>query len=449
MQITMPSNVKKIIDRLQSEGYEAYAVGGCVRDSYLGLSPHDWDITTNALPHQVKSLFRRTIDVGIQHGTVVIMIGDEGYEVTTYRIDGEYEDSRHPKEVTFTSNLEEDLKRRDFTINAMAYSEKTGIIDLFNGIDDLNNGIIRAVGDAKERFAEDALRMLRALRFSARFGYTIEKDTKDAIRELAPTLANISAERIREELEKLIVSKHPDRMRDAYELGVTKVFLPEWDSMMECEQNTPYHYLNVGEHTIKALENLVVNYPELPEKQNRILRIAILLHDVAKPIMKTTGEDGIDHFKGHPEEGAKLAKDILRRLKYDNDTINKVIVLVRYHDLRPRLTYPAIRKAMAKVGAEAIPDLMIVKHVDMDAQSDYMFEDKKRLLDGFEGMSSKVLEDKDPLTIKELAVTGRDLIEAGVAQGPALGEILNDLLDIVLDNPKLNTKQELLERISK
>ena len=449
MQITMPSNVKKIIDRLQSEGYEAYAVGGCVRDSYLGLSPHDWDMTTNALPHQVKSLFRRTIDVGIQHGTVVIMIGDEGYEVTTYRIDGEYEDSRHPKEVTFTSNLEEDLKRRDFTINAMAYSEKTGIIDLFNGIDDLNNGIIRAVGDAKERFAEDALRMLRALRFSARFGYTIEKDTKDAIRELAPTLANISAERIREELEKLIVSKHPDRMRDAYELGVTKVFLPEWDSMMECEQNTPYHYLSVGEHTIKALENLVVNYPELPEKQNRILRIAMLLHDVAKPMMKTTDEDGTDHFKGHPEEGAKLAKDILRRLKYDNDTINKVIVLVRYHDLRPRLTYPAIRKAMAKVGAEAIPDLMIVKHVDMDAQSDYMFEDKKRLLDGFEGMSSKVLKDKDPLTIKELAVTGRDLIEAGVAQGPALGEILNDLLDIVLDNPKLNTKQELLERISK
>lgn len=449
MQITMPSNVKKIIDRLQSEGYEAYAVGGCVRDSYLGLSPHDWDITTNALPHQVKSLFRRTIDVGIQHGTVVIMIGDEGYEVTTYRIDGEYEDSRHPKEVTFTSSLEEDLKRRDFTINAMAYSEKTGIIDLFNGIDDLNNGIIRAVGNAKERFAEDALRMLRALRFSARFGYTIEKDTKDAIRELAPTLANISAERIREELEKLIVSKHPDRMRDAYELGVTKVFLPEWDSMMECEQNTPYHYLSVGEHTIKALENLVVNYPDLPEKQNRILRIAMLLHDVAKPMMKTTDEDGTDHFKGHPEEGAKLAKDILRRLKYDNDTINKVIVLVKYHDLRPRLTYPAIRKAMAKVGAEAIPELMIVKHVDMDAQSDYMLEDKKQLLDGFESMSSKVLEDKDPLTIKELAVTGRDLIEAGVTQGPALGEVLNNLLDIVLDNPKLNTKQELLERISK
>lgn len=449
MQLTMPDNVRFIINKLQDNGYEAYAVGGCVRDSYLGEVPHDWDITTNALPHQVKSLFRRTIDVGIVHGTVKIMIGDDGYEVTTYRIDGEYEDSRHPKEVTFTLSLEEDLKRRDFTINAMAYSEKTGIIDLFGGIQDLKAGIIRAVGDPKERFSEDALRMLRALRFSARFGYEIEENTQNAIRQLAPTLANISAERIREELEKLILSDNPDRMRWAYELGVTKVFFPEWDAMMECEQNTPYHYLSVGEHTIKAMEYLVTDYSNLDEKDARVVRIATMLHDVAKPIMKTTDEEGIDHFKGHPDEGAILAPKILRRLKYDNDTIRKVTTLVQYHDLRPRLTYPYVRRAMAKVGASSIDNLMILKHVDLKAQSDYKLAEKSENLEAFEKMSGIILDNKDPLTIKELAVTGSDLIKLGITPGPKLGELLECLLLEVMDKPEINTTEELLTRVEK
>ena len=226
-----PAKVRTIISRLQDAGYEAYAVGGCVRDSYMGRIPNDWDITTNALPAQVKEIFRRTIDVGIEHGTVKVMMGNDGYEVTTYRIDGEYEDSRHPKEVTFTSDLAEDLRRRDFTINAMAYSEKTGLVDLFGGMQDLRDGVIRAVGDPAERFDEDALRMLRALRFSAAFDFKIEDETAKAISRLCGNLANISAERIRTELEKLICSDHPGRLRQAYDLGVTAVIFPEWDVM--------------------------------------------------------------------------------------------------------------------------------------------------------------------------------------------------------------------------
>lgn len=447
MQLIMPDDVRMIIDKLQEEGYEAFAVGGCVRDSYLGKTPHDWDITTNALPEEVKSLFRRTIDVGIQHGTVVVMVGDEGYEITTYRIDGEYEDNRHPKEVVFTASLAEDLRRRDFTINAMAYSEKTGIVDLFGGIDDLKRGIIRAVGNPRERFSEDALRILRAIRFSARFGYEIEEQTKEAIKELAPTLSNISAERIRDELEKMIMTDNPDRMRTAYELGVTKIILPEWDAMMECEQNSPYHYLSVGEHTIKALEFLVDKFNELPMKDMRIVRIATLLHDVAKPSMKTTDAAGVDHFKKHPEAGVDMVKNILRRLKYDNETIDVVTKLVRYHDLRPRHTLPAVRRAIIAVGIDNIPNLMIVKQADMAAQSNYHYDEKMEDYNSFYNLYLQIYENNDPLSIKDLAVTGRDLMEAGVASGPEMGIILNGLLQLVIDNPRINNKESLMDKI--
>lgn len=446
MQLIMPDNVRYIINKLQDAGYEAYAVGGCVRDSYLGYTPHDWDITTNALPMQVKELFRRTIDVGIKHGTVKIMMGKEGYEVTTYRIDGEYEDSRHPKEVVFTKSLSEDLKRRDFTINAMAYSEKTGIIDLFDGIGDIKRGIIRAVGEPKERFTEDALRMLRALRFSARLGYEIDDETKEAIRDLAPTLEKISAERIREELEKLLMTDNPDRLVMAYELGVTKVIFPEWDKMIECEQNTPHHYLTVGKHTLKAIYNLI-DYPEeIDEKNQRILRIATLLHDVAKPVMKTTDDEGVDHFKGHPEKGAQMAKDILRRLKYDNDTIDAVEILVRYHDLRPRLTYPKVRLAMSRIGATSIPNLMILKYADLMAQSDYQYESKYEDYTKFKRMSAEILDAKDALAVKDLVINGKDLISIGIPAGPKMGEILSHLLSLVLDDPSLNDKEVLMKK---
>ena len=445
MQLFMPDNVKMIIQRLQEAGYEAYAVGGCVRDSYLGKTPHDWDITTSALPLEVKSLFRRTIDVGIQHGTVKIMIGDEGYEVTTYRIDGEYEDNRHPKEVIFTKSLEEDLKRRDFTINAMAYSEKTGIIDLFGGIEDLKIGLIRAVGDPYERFSEDALRILRALRFSAKFSFVIETKTRQAIEELAPTLSKISAERIREELEKMLMTENPDRLCWAYELGVSKVIFPEWDDMMVCGQNTPHHIYSAGYHTLRVIESLRDRYGQEPLYDQRILRIAGLLHDIAKPIMKTTDANGVDHFKGHPEKGVDLAKVILRRLKYDNDTINKVCVLIKYHDVRPILDLKHVRKVVVKVGVENFPLLIKLKWADLEGQSRYERKEKENSIIELERLYQEIMDAKDCLSIKDLAVNGRDLIETGIPAGPELGNILDKMLETVLEDPTRNTREELMK----
>ncbi|MCR5590907.1 MAG: HD domain-containing protein [Lachnospiraceae bacterium] len=448
MHIEVPPKVATIINKLQDNGYEAYAVGGCVRDSYLGITPNDWDITTNALPAQVKALFRRTVDIGIEHGTVKVMMGDDGFEITTYRIDGEYEDRRHPKNVTFTADLAEDLKRRDFTINAMAYSEKTGLVDLFGGTEDLKAGLIRAVGDPEERFSEDALRILRALRFSARFGYDIEEKTKAAIIRMAPNLSEISAERIRDELEKLICSDNPDRLRWAYIFKVTSVIFPEWDVMMECMQTTPHHFTNVGDHTILVLEYIVKNYAGLPAKDDRQLRLAALLHDIAKPDKKITGDDNINHFTGHPEMSEEMSENVLRRLKYDNDTINAVKHLVRYHDDTPRLTYPAVRRFMIKAGVPNMENLIRLKYADLYAHTGYKLEEKLDKIRKLEEMYRKIIEDGDCLSVKDLAVNGHDLMDMGIPNGPAIGEALAKLLDKVLDNPSMNEKDRLLQSLN-
>lgn len=442
-----PAKVRTIISRLQDAGYEAYAVGGCVRDSYMGRIPNDWDITTNALPAQVKEIFRRTIDVGIEHGTVKVMMGNDGYEVTTYRIDGEYEDSRHPKEVTFTSDLAEDLRRRDFTINAMAYSEKTGLVDLFGGMQDLKDGVIRAVGDPAERFDEDALRMLRALRFSAAFDFKIEDETAKAISRLRGNLANISAERIRTELEKLICSDHPGRLRQAYDLGVTAVIFPEWDVMTECEQVTPHHFTNVGDHTIVALEYIVKHFHDIDKKEDRILRIATMLHDIAKPAKKFRGDDGADHFKGHPEEGVAMAESFLRRLKYDNDTIKRVKKLVRFHDDTPELTYPSVRRFIVDVEASNMDNLMRLKLADLYAHTDYKREEKLRRIETLDEMYRQIIKDGDCLSVSSLAVGGNDLMAEGIPAGPVIGSALSKLLEAVLDDPSVNEREKLLDII--
>ena len=303
MTIQLPEDVKKIIEIIEKAGYEAYAVGGCVRDSLLLRNPNDWDITTSAKPEKVKELFKKTIDTGIEHGTVTVMMHHVGYEVTTYRIDGEYEDARHPKNVTFTSNLIEDLKRRDFTINAMAYNDRSGIVDAFDGISDLEKGIIRAVGNPRERFDEDALRMMRAVRFSAQLGYSIEEDTKKAIQELSINLQKISAERIQVELVKLVSSDHPEKMRDLYETGITAVILPEFDKAMVTAQNNPHHCYTVGEHIIQSMA---------ASDADKNIRLAMLYHDIGKPACLTTDEKGIDHFYGHPEVSGQICKAFRR-----------------------------------------------------------------------------------------------------------------------------------------
>lgn len=448
MQITLPEKVKRIIRTLQDGGYEAYAVGGCVRDSCLGRQPEDWDITTSAKPGEIKALFRRTVDTGIRHGTVTVLYGNEGFEVTTYRIDGDYEDSRHPKEVTFTTNLKEDLKRRDFTINAMAYSEETGIVDAFGGLADLENGIIRAVGNAQERFTEDALRILRAIRFSAQLGYTIEEETKRAIRELAPSLIHISTERIRVELVKLLLSEHPDRLRIAYETGVTAVILPELDRMFETKQNTPYHCFDVGEHTLYALQASCLEDAHLDSGEKRLLRLSLLFHDMGKPEEHTVDEQGISHFYHHARRSEELTIQIMRRLKFDNDTLYKTAKLVKYHDYRPKLTMPRVRRVLVEIGPELMPVLFAVKRADIAAQSDYKRKEKLTYTAEFEQRCRQVIADGDCISIKTLAVTGKDLIEAGMRPGRELGDTLQNLFLDVLGEPSHNTKEYLLSQIN-
>lgn len=449
MHIDIPENVAAIINRFNENGYEAYAVGGCVRDSLLHKQPQDWDITTSATPDEIKRLFNKTIDTGIAHGTVTVRIGGEGYEVTTYRIDGEYEDCRHPKSVCFTASLTEDLKRRDFTINAMAYNPDEGVIDIFGGMDDLKAGIIRCVGNADERFNEDALRTLRAVRFAGQLGFNIEEKTYKAICNASQKIKNVSYERIRVELSKLLISDGPDRLIEAYNTGLTGVFLPEWDRMMETTQNNPNHIYTVGVHTIKAVEAVKRIYRGNDERELRILSWSAFLHDVAKPVCRKCDENGIEHFYGHPEKGAEMASVILRRLKFDNYTINMVSRLIRYHDYRFTGSKKELRRFVSRAGLDIMPLLFVLMEADVSAQSDYNREDKYRLLDISKELLKEIINDKETLTIKELKINGRDLIEMGITEGTQIGDILNTLFGEVIDNPELNDREYLLLRAKK
>jgi len=436
MKIQLPEKVSHIIQTLQEHGYEAYAVGGCVRDSILGRVPDDWDITTSATPLETKALFSRTFDTGIEHGTITVLLDKDAFEVTTYRVDGKYEDSRHPSEVTFTRSLKEDLLRRDFTMNAMAYNDSEGLVDIFGGLQDLNNKTIRCVGNAKARFGEDALRILRAVRFAAQLGFKIEEKTRLGIVELAPTLANISAERIQVELIKMLVSPNPVMIKTAYELGITKVILPEFDVMMQTEQETPHHKYSVGEHTLKSLEFV---------RPDKVLRLTMLFHDVAKPVMKTIDEKGVAHFKMHDVKGVEMTKQILRRLKFDNDTMNKVVKLVQYHDYRMPAEAKNVRRAMNKIGEDLFPYYLEVRRADALAQSEYMQEEKLQNIEEIKFRYEEIVKRQECVSLKDLAVSGSDLIAEGMKPGKEIGEILNKLLEMVIENPELNSKEKLLE----
>ncbi|MCM1121322.1 MAG: CCA tRNA nucleotidyltransferase [Eubacterium sp.] len=435
MQIQLPDKVNKIINTLAAAGFEAYAVGGCVRDCVMRRAPNDWDITTSAKPKQIKGLFPRTIDTGIKHGTVTVMLDREGFEVTTYRIDGDYEDGRHPKEVTFTACLEEDLKRRDFTINSMAYNEQDGLVDIFGGMKDIRQGVIRCVGNAQERFTEDALRMLRAVRFSAQLGYCIEEGTQDAIRQLASNLKLISAERIQMELVKLAVSPHPDYLRTAYETGITAQIMPEFDLCMRTAQNNPHHCYSVGEHILHSMQEI---------EPDKVLRLGMLFHDIGKPQTLMIDEEGITHNKGHAAVGEKITGDILRRLKFDNDTMDKVIKIVRYHDQEIELTESGVRRAVNRIGEDIFPMLFAVRRADVLAQSDYMREEKLQKLALLKEIYDGICKRRECLSLKDMAITGSDLIALGMAPGREIGELLHELLELVLEEPERNTREELL-----
>ena len=404
VRIALPKDVKHIIDVLMENGYEAYAVGGCVRDSILGRVPGDWDITTSALPMQVKELFRHTVDTGIQHGTVTVMLGRNGYEVTTYRIDGKYEDSRHPESVEFTPKLEEDLKRRDFTINAMAYNDEHGIVDIFDGVGDLQRKIIRCVGNAHDRFDEDALRILRAVRFSVQLGFGIEENTARAAKELAVNLKRISSERIHTEFNKMLKSAHPDYFSVADAIGIMEIVLPE------------YHVMSAQDKAfVGALAKECAC--QLPERYAAMLFMS----------------------GGYSEEGpADTAKRVLKRLKLDNDTINTASMLLRFGMLEITDDEPRIRHIIYETG-----DKNILRILDFRAAYEKCIgndiTDVRRMYD----ICNMIFERGDCVSLKNLAITGRELIAMGVPAGRQMGEILNSLLMLVLDNPQLNDREQL------
>lgn len=437
MKIVLPENVRRIINELDKQGHEAFAVGGCVRDSILGREPNDWDITTSASPEEVKNIFSHTIDTGIEHGTVTVMLDRVGYEVTTYRIDGKYEDGRHPTEVSFTRNLEEDLLRRDFTINAMAYNENRGLVDLFGGIQDIEAGVIRCVGNPYARFEEDALRLLRAIRFAAQLSYRVEDETRTAMKALASNLQKISAERIMTELVKTVESANPGMLRDAYECGLTKYFLPEFDRIMGLDQNNPHHCYCVGEHTLRSMENVPAD---------KVLRLTMLLHDTGKAECKTTDENGVSHFHGHEVVSEKIAKEVLTRLRFDRDTIHKVTRMVLYHDLRIEAGEKYIRREIARIGEGCFPMIFDIWEGDILAQSMYKREEKLARVAINRADYAAVIEGKQCVSKAALAVKGADLIAAGMKPGKELGEILDRMLEEVLENPENNKKEYLLKK---
>lgn len=440
MHIELPENVKYIIDTLEKAGYEAYAVGGCVRDSLLGRTPNDWDITTSAKPLETKALFKRTFDTGIQHGTISVLLGKEIYEVTTYRVDGEYEDARHPKSVSFTGDIKEDLLRRDFTINAMAYNPNRGLVDLYGGVDDLKSGIIRCVGNAHDRFTEDALRIMRAVRFAAQLEFVIDLETEEAIKDLAPTLSKISVERIQTELIKMMVSDHPEYIKKAWELGITAVFLPEFDRMMETPQNNPNHAYSVGEHTVMVLKNV---------PGDKVLRLAALFHDIGKPDTRTTDDKGVDHFKMHPFVGEKISHSIFKRLKFDNDTEDRVCRLVRYHDWTIGANPKHIRRYINTIGESSFPAIFDINKADVLAQSEYNRNEKFEIIARLKEAYDEVIANNECVSLKTLAVTGKDIIDLGYKPGRKIGEILSALLEVVLDDPSKNTREYLISIVDK
>ena len=439
MANTAYTNAREIIAKLYSAGYEAYFVGGFVRNQLMGIEgTDDYDICTSATPDEVKQVFAKTFDTGLAHGTVTVLLNGNDFEVTTYRIDGEYTDNRRPSSVKFTRELHEDLRRRDFTFNAMAMDLDGNVIDLFGGCADLQAKVIRAVGNPDARFKEDPLRILRGIRFLAQLGadFTIEPNTLAAMSQQAHLLANISAERIQIELVKAVTGPNVDALRVAYEAGITAHFMPEFDVMMTCAQENPHHAYHVGEHTLRTMKNI---------EPDKVLRLTMLWHDVAKPAMKTVDKKGIAHFKGHQEAGWEQSRHIMNRLKFDNETKDAVSHLIRWHDYDLPITPKAARKAINKIGAYHFPNYLKVRTADISGQSDYRKSEKLSALETATKLYHEMMAAGVATSLKDLAVDGHDLIDIGFMPDAQLGTILNELLTAVIDKPELNNREKLLD----
>ncbi len=437
MNLALPQNVTSILSTLNERGYKAYAVGGCIRDSLLGKIPQDWDITTSAPPEEILAAFPKTVPTGLKHGTVTVLYGKESYEVTTFRIDGVYENHRSPETVTFTEDIAEDLARRDFTVNAMAYHPEEGFVDPFGGREDLERKLLRAVGDAEIRFDEDALRILRAFRFSAQTGFSIHEKTLAAAKKLAPLLSLVSAERIRDELLKILLSDRPEILTTMDDMGILPLILPEFSALRGVTQNTKYHVYDVFDHSLRVIENV----PKTP-----VLRLSALLHDTGKPAKKSTDEKEIDHFYGHPAVSTKICETVLSRLKLDNKTISNVKALVEHHDYRFQETKKSVRRMLSRVGRELFFDLLSLMRADAMGQNPALLSERLSHYEKIETLAREIIERGDALSLSDLAITGHDLMAAGYS-GKAIGSALSFALELVLAEPSENEKENLLKKI--
>ena len=437
MDITISDGAKSILERLNNAGFRSYVAGGAVRDLIMNKMPNDYDIATDAKPDDVKKLFRKTIDTGIKHGTVTVIENGEGYEITTFRKDGAYSDNRHPSEIEYVKDKRIDCLRRDFTINAMMYNPESGLVDFFCGRRDIRKHIIRCVGKPEDRFKEDALRMLRAVRFKAQLGFEIEERTELAIRKYAVLIKKVSKERILDELNKILLSDNPDGVRDLHRLGLLKFILPELERCFGEKQRNKFHIYDVGEHIMQTIKNTP---PDL------ILRWAALLHDTGKPCCSSVDSNGIIHFYGHHRESRRITVDVLHKLHMDSNSIRDIALLVENHDYRVDPSFGAVKRMMSKTGADLFEKLLTLQKADNAAKNPELLPEKLKRIDGGLEIYREVLAKNQPYRVTDLVLNGRDLMEIGYRQGKEIGDTLKELLDEVIIRPELNTRAYLVKR---
>lgn len=435
--LKLSKGTQMVLNTLLNNGHSAYCVGGAVRDLVLGKNPSDFDVTTSATPDVVKNLFEKTVDTGIKHGTVTVLYDGESVEVTTFRSDGEYKDNRKPESVTLVKNAEEDLARRDFTINALCYNHSEGLIDLFGGVNDLQNKVIRAIGDAKKRFNEDSLRILRAVRFSAQLGFEIEKETLDAIKKCAQLVKNLSVERIISEIDKIIVSDSPDHLKMLDELGILELIMPEMCKCFCQPQNIKWHIYDVGTHSVNVIKNC-------PKKL--YLRYSALMHDWGKPYCLGKNDEGEDTFRNHANVSVELAEKFLSYYKFSNEAKDKILKLIKFHDLEiiPEKKY--VKRAINKVGDDLFLDLCTLKRADCLSQNLELTSYRLPYVDELERLYFEIKENNEAFSVKDLKINGNDLKTLGY-EGKKIGEILNYLKEYIIDNPDDNEKEKLIEII--
>ena len=435
-EIVPPEDALTLLNRFHTAGYSAYVVGGCVRDSLLGQKPKDWDICTSALPSEMAQVFKgwHVVETGLKHGTLTVVVNHQPYEITTYRIDGAYTDHRHPDEVTFVRELREDLRRRDFTVNAMAWSPETGLVDCFGGMDDLEQRLIRCVGEPAERFGEDALRMLRALRFASVYGFKIENHTADVLRSMANDLSGIAKERIQVELTKMLCGQQAMDILRSFSSVITTV-LPELAPMVGFSQKTPYHRWDVWEHSIRAVDAV---------RPEPALRWTMLLHDSGKPAAFTTDENGIGHAKGHQRISADIADRVMAELRLDNSTHDRVRLLVESHDIEMRPDKRLLLRQLNRFGEPMVRDLIEVHRADRLAKGTIPVQEVADWVEQMEQALNGLLAEQPCYTLKQLTVSGQDLIGIGFRPGKSLGETLNQLLNAVMEGDCPNEPSALL-----